>query len=77
MATKRKPPARAEPIAESRPFGRHNPAGPDARGMVRVYADLNMEEATELAVLAARRRLSKKAMLELLIREATKQKVGV
>lgn len=48
--------------------------GADARGTVRVYADINRDVATELAVLAVRRGVSKKSLLELLILEATRAK---
>lgn len=54
---------------------RESPASTaDARGKVRIYADVSVAAATELAVLAAKRRLSKKALLELLIMEASRTK---
>jgi hypothetical protein len=48
--------------------------GADARGKVRVYADIDKAVAVELAVLAIRRGVSKKALLELLILEAVRSK---
>lgn len=53
--------------------------GPDVRGKVRVYSDLDIDAAVELEVLAARRRITKKAMLELLVTEAVEKasKVGI
>lgn len=59
------------------PRVRAEPIGADARGKVRVYCDIGKPEAIELAVLAARRGLTRKALLELLIMEATRQKQGV
>lgn len=55
---------------------RAEPIGVDARGKVRIYADVDESAAVELGVLAARKRITRKAMLELLIREAAAQKVG-
>lgn len=43
-----------------------------AHGLVRIYADVDEAVSIDLAVLAAKRRLSKKAMLELLIVEAAR-----
>lgn len=58
------------------PKAREAPIGPDARGRVRVYADISEAAAVELAVQAARRRISKKALLEMLIEESARRKVG-
>lgn len=44
--------------------------GLDARGKVRIYADIAPTASIELAVMAARRSISKKALLELLINDA-------
>lgn len=49
---------------------------PDARNMVRIYADIDSDIAVELSVLATRKRVTRKALLELLILEAVKQKTG-
>lgn len=43
-----------------------------AQGTVRIYADVDEQVSIDLAVLAAKRRLSKKAMLEQLITEAAR-----
>lgn len=43
-----------------------------AQGLVRIYADVDEQVSIDLAVLAAKRRLSKKAMLEHLIVEAAR-----
>lgn len=60
-ATAKRPRSPTEPIGAT-----------TADGTVRIYADVSEQVSIDLAVLAARRRLSKKAMLELLILEATK-----
>lgn len=46
----------------------------DARNKVRVYADLDLQAAIDLEILAARRRLTKKALLEALINESVRAK---
>jgi hypothetical protein len=66
MKTKAK---RPEPKARAAPGGTE-----DVRGNVRVYADIHKGAATELAVMAARRNLTKKALLELLIYQAMQAK---
>lgn len=49
----------------------------DARGKVRIYADIDRPTAVDLSILALRKGLTRKAMLEVIIMEATKQKTGV
>lgn len=66
-ASKKKPPA-------SKPAPARQTPKADARGTVRIYADVGSDAAVELQVLAARRHLTKKALFEMLILEATRSK---
>lgn len=47
---------------------------PTSSGLVRVYADVDESTAIALGVLAAQRRLTKRALLSLLITEAAQRR---
>ena len=72
MATRGKSRAQRSAV-QGRPVNRVAGGRPDSRGVVRIYADIADETAMSLALMAVKRRLTRKALLELLILEAVRK----